>query len=236
MNQTKQLKSELWRRFGSEETPAEWDGHVYGGGKLSQRFWEYFKALELLELDSDSVVVDIGGGSPVTGTGFFAALMATVVRKVYIFDPNIAQNAVAPANVEFVRSQASFDGLKSLLKERSEITHISSISVFEHIEPAVREGIVRAINDFFRGRCFVATFEFHAKQNFFEHQLTAQTVSSLFGPLVNYYLDGFCASPVWCEDAFDNQKLLRYNRKTPIARGHIPRWYPLAVRFLRLDS
>ncbi len=64
---TNKLKAELWKRFGSKAHPAEWDGHVYGGGKLSQRFWEYFKAVELLELDGDSVVVDIGGGSPVTG-------------------------------------------------------------------------------------------------------------------------------------------------------------------------
>lgn len=65
---TQRLKQELWHRFGSKEHPAEWDGHVYGGGKLSQRFWEYFKAIELLSLDANSIVLDIGGGSPQTCT------------------------------------------------------------------------------------------------------------------------------------------------------------------------
>ena len=50
------LKQELWRRYGDSSYPVEWNGHVHGGGKLSQRFWEYFKTIELLEVDAASVV------------------------------------------------------------------------------------------------------------------------------------------------------------------------------------
>ena len=91
MNTTLQLKKELRHRFDSAEHPAKWDSRIYGGGKLSQRFWEYFKALELLGLTESSVVLDIGGGSPVTGMGFFAGLMATVAKKVIVLDPNVAE-------------------------------------------------------------------------------------------------------------------------------------------------
>lgn len=234
MNQTQQLKSELWRRFGSRDAPSEWDGNVYGGGKLSQRFWEYFKAVELLDLDSESIVLDIGGGSPVTGVGFFSALLATAVKKVYVFDLNIALSATAPDNMEFVRSLASYDTLRAFSEARPEITHISSVSVFEHIEPTIREGMVRAVNDFFPGCSFVATFEFHAKRTYFEYQLTARTVSTLFGSLTNYYLDELCASPVRCENAFDG--LFKPSRRTFIAPVEIPRWYPLAVRFIQIES
>ena len=233
--ETQRLKAELWRRFGSPDTPSEWDGNIYGGGKLSQRFWEYFKAIELLNLTADSVVLDIGGGSPVTGAGFFASLLATVVRKVIIYDPNISPSAVAPENVEFVRSSASLESFGKFLGERSDLTHAACISVFEHIAPADRENISQSLNDQFQGDTYVATFEFHARHTFFEHQLTAKTVSSLFSPLTHFYLDEMCASPVLAENAYDQGKIPKLSRKTPLTAANIPQWYPLAVRFLRMN-
>src|SRR5262245_36752669 len=84
---TASVKQELWRRFGDPAYPAEWNGILYGGGKISQRFWEYLVAIELLRLDEQAVVLDIGGGSPVTGHAFFAELLAPVLRKIVILDP-----------------------------------------------------------------------------------------------------------------------------------------------------
>jgi len=232
------LKKELWKRFGSEKYPAEWDGNIYGGGKLSQRYWEYLKAIDLLNIDRNSIVLDIGGGSPVTGVGFFADLLATVAKKVLIMDHNINSKATAPQNIEFVRESASFEKMKALLIAHGEITHISCISVFEHIESSLREGIVHAINDFFHGLYFVATFEYHASCSYFEHQLTASTTSTLFAPFTNFYIDEFVSSPVWCENAIDPQHIVRLNKKAPFsaanfAPGNIPRWYPIAVRFIK---
>jgi hypothetical protein len=238
MDATRRLKAELWRRFGAEGHPAEWDGRVYGGGKLSQRYWEYFRAVELLDLDDTSVVLDIGGGSPITGMGFFASLLSTVARKVVVLDPNVGDTSTAPENAEFVRSNGSYDVLKSLLSSRSDITHVASVSVFEHVEPAVREGMVRAIDECFRGTSFVATIEFHARSTFFEHQLTAKTMSDLFAPLTRFYPDEFSASPVWSENAFDTRRLVAVSPKSKriVATGPIPRWYPVAVRFVPMPA
>jgi 2-polyprenyl-3-methyl-5-hydroxy-6-metoxy-1,4-benzoquinol methylase len=236
MNVTRALKSELWKRYGSPEHPAEWDGNVFaraGGGKMSQRFWEYFKTIELLDLTPDSVVLDIGGGSPATGVGFLAEILAQQVKGVVVMDPN-ARKATAK-NIECVPADSSYANLKALLETRRDLTHIACVSVFEHIEPAVREGITRAINEAFGGGCFVATFEYHAKVRFHEHYLTAQSVSELFKPMTRFYLDEFIASPTLCENAFDSQPLLRLSR-TPVARGHIPLWQPVAARFVRAQT
>jgi hypothetical protein len=233
-NTTDRLKAELWRRFGSPEHPAEWDGQHYGGGRVSQRFWEYLRAIELLNLDSRSVVLDIGGGSPLTGVGFFSSLLSTQAGRIIVMDPCIKQEALGPANVEFNRSPATHDSLKTLLLGHPELTHIVTVSVFEHIEPEVRQGMVRAIDQFFRGDVFVATFEYHSVTRYFEHALTARTTSDLFEPFTNYYLDDISASPVLCENAFDRTRILSLlNPRRLFASSNIPRWYPVAVRFRR---
>lgn len=223
MTHTHRLKAELWKRFGSAEFPAEWDGHVYGGGKLSQRFWEYFKAIELLDLDEGSVIVDIGGGSPMTGVGFFASLLSTVVRQVFIFDECIASTVVPPDNIQFIRSPATYETLSSFLRAYPEITHMACLSVFEHITPSVREGIIRAINDHFTGKSFVVTLEFQSKRTYFEHQLTAQSLSALVTPLKKYFLDAFESSPVRCENAYEMLKLAHSSHQNDFQTVDIPR-------------
>jgi len=142
---TDRPQAELWRRYASPDHPAEWDGPHYGGGRLSQRFWEYLRAVELMNLDSRSVILDIGGGSPLTGVGFFSSLLSTQARRVIVMDPSIKAEALPPDNVEFDRSAATYDGLKALLVARPEVTHIVTISVFEHIRPSIRQGMLRAI-------------------------------------------------------------------------------------------
>ncbi len=233
MHLTERLKQELWRRFGTQEHPAEWDGLVYGGGKLSQRYWEYFQSIEWLALTEDSVILDIGGGSPVTGMGFFSSLLATVAKQVIVMDPNIQPDAIPPPNVTFVREPADYDGLARLLKAHPELTHISCVSVFEHIEPRLREGLIRAVDEHFAGRAFVTTLEYHAKRTYFEYSLTAASFSELFSRFTRFYPDQFCASPVWCQDAYDTRTLFRpFWRKKRQSPVDIPRWYPVALRFV----
>ena len=237
MDAITKLKAELWRRFGTPEHPAEWDGYNYGGGKLSQRYWEYFEALELLNPDRASVILDIGGGSPKTGVGFFSSLLSTVAQKMIIMDPNIQPTAVAPANIEFVRIPADYDSVKALLASHPEITHITSISVFEHVHYPVREGIIRAINETFRGRTFVATFEYHASIEFLAYGLTARTLSNLFKPLTNFFPDRITSSPVGCEMSYEKDRIFRFNFKglrQMFGKSNIPRWYPVVVRFVRM--
>lgn len=233
------LKQELWRRFGRPEYPAEWNGIVYGGGKVSQRFWEYFIGVQMLRLCPGAVVLDIGGGSPVTGGAFFTELIAGFVKHVIVLDP-YAVASPNHVNVVPIARPATYAEIQRVLATHPDVTHVCSLSVFEHIDAAVREEIIRGVNDHFTGRTFVATLEYHSKKVFFEQQLTAQSLSSLFTGFTNFYLDEIQASPVWAEDAFseDGRPLLRPLRR--IARkivgedAPVPRWYPVALRFERV--
>jgi hypothetical protein len=243
MNLTEKLKAALWRRYGSPDYPAEWDGKVYGGGKLSQRFWEYHQAIELLELTPDSVVLDIGGGSPVTGAGFFTQLVAPHVREVHVMDVNVGETGGLAANIKIHRALANYETLSKLLKENPQITHVACISVFEHIPHDVRCGMIRAVNENFSGDIFAGTLEYHARDCFFEFQLTVRTLSELFEPFSNFYPDQVRASPVLGETAYRNvsigQKFLR--KLGPLNPWHgkeagIPLWYPLALRFRRIPN
>src|SRR5512145_3221811 len=110
--ETLSIKKNLWKLYGTVEHPAEWDGIVFGGGKISQRFWEYFTAIEMLDLDKNAVVLDIGGGK-----GFFAKVIAPFVKKVIILDkdqdPKISSFS---GNITSVPHDAVGDTLPSLLK------------------------------------------------------------------------------------------------------------------------
>ena len=240
---TDKLKAALWQCYGNPSYPAEWDGKVYGGGKLSQRFWEYHETIDLLELTPASVVLDIGGGSPATGAGFFTRVIAPHIKAVHVMDLNIGESKTVASNIVFHRTLADYETLSKLLKENPQITHVACISVFEHIPPDVRCGMVRAVNECFRGQTFVGTLEYHPRDCFFEHQLTVQTLSQLFEPLTRFYPDRISKSPVMGEIAYRNvsigQKVLRklaplvrWNRKEP----GVPLWYPLALRFRRVPE
>ena len=241
MNLTEKLKAALWLCYGNPAYPAEWDGTTYGGGKLSQRFWEYHQTIELLELTSDSVVLDIGGGSPVTGAGFFTRVIAPYVKEVHVMDVNIGESKEASSKIVFHRSLASYETLSKLFKANPQITHVASISVFEHIPHDVRCGMIKAIIEAFAGDTFVGTLEYHARDCFFEQQLTVRTLSELFEPFTSFYPDEIRKSPVWGETAYKGgcigRRLLRelgplskWGRKEP----GVPLWYPLALRFRRM--
>jgi hypothetical protein len=241
---TRSLKAELWQRYGTREHPAEWDGFVYGGGKLSQRFWEYFKTIELLDLTADSVVLDIGGGSPATGIGFFSGILARHVEKVVILDPNVSIPETRVGNVHFAKKNADRSALREVFEQHPDITHVSCVSVFEHIPPGVREEITAVINDHFEGVSFVLTLEYHSRKMFFKHQLTASTLGALVAPLKDFYPDAYEASPILCENAFDEDTILKrrshrklkwFKRVLRVERVLTPRWYPVAIRFRRAD-
>lgn len=242
MNLNKNLKAALWQRYGSAAHPAEWDGKVYGGGKLSQRFWEYHQTIELLELTPDSVVLDIGGGSPITGAGFFTQLIAPFVRQVHVMDVNIGGKDKLPSNVIFHQNLANYENLSKILHDNPQVTHVACISVFEHIPDEVRRGMVKAVNEAFMGDIFVATLEYHSQRCFFEYQLTTQTTSELFEPLVNFYPDVIQKSPFWCTNAFSSlnlvlrilMKIKKPDNGSVVPGLRIPLWYPVAFRFCRI--
>ena len=243
MNLTEKLKAALWQSYANPAYPAEWDGKVYGGGKLSQRFWEYRQTIEWLELTPDSVVLDIGGGSPITGAGFFTQVIGPFVREVHVMDINIGETSKAQPNIKFHRQLANEDTLSKLFRDNPQISHVACISVLEHIPQGVRCGIARGLDEGFKGDTFVTTLEFHAKECFFEHQLTTQTLSEMFGVLSNFHIDSMQKSPFWCENAFRGSStgrlLLRRLGITLRRLGkepETPLWYPVALRFCRTDA
>ena len=221
MSITERLKAELWARYGAAQHPAEWDGHTYGGGKISQRFWEYFIAIELLNLTADSVVLDIGGGSPATGLSLFPRLLASAGISVVVVDTNfgtIQDHEVE--GVSLVRHLADYDTLCAAVRSHRP-THVSSISVMEHANAAAQRGIFDAIETAFTGLAAVFTLEFHETTNYFEQQLTTASLSQAVSGLKRYYLDRIEKSPLHCVNALREEKRL---------------WYPLALRFARGSS
>jgi len=216
MTVTTQLKELLWKSYGTTEHPAEWDGYVYGGGKISQRFWEYLIAIDMLGLTKDSVLIDIGGGSPVTGLSIFPQLIAKAGIKLVVVDQDfgLLENGVLE-NVTLEYGIADHETLTRLIKKYKP-THISSISVLEHATEVQQKGIFQAIEDVFKGKKAVFTFEFHETTCHFDQQLTTKTLSNCVSLLKRYYLSRIERSPLNCVNALDDMTR---------------RWYPLAVQF-----
>jgi hypothetical protein len=218
MNLTNKLKELLWQSFGTPSHPAEWDGMVYGGGKISQRFWEYFMAIEMLGLTKDSILLDIGGGSPATGLSIFPKLIAELGVQLVVVDQDfgVTENSTHE-NVTLERCLADQETLSHIIKKHSP-THISCISVLEHASYSQQQGIFQAIDNFFNGEKAVFTFEFHETICHFEQQLTTQTLSECASLLKRFYLNRIKRSPLNCVNSINNTTRL---------------WYPLAVQFER---
>jgi 2-polyprenyl-3-methyl-5-hydroxy-6-metoxy-1,4-benzoquinol methylase len=220
---TAEIKKKLWTMYGSRQHPAEWDGNVFGGGKISQRFWEYLMAVEMLDLTSDSVVLDIGGGK-----GFFAKLIAPLVQKVIILDEDQSADTARIPNIECIRQNATAETLPKVITK--EVTHISCISVFEHVPEEIREQIVGAVDGHFVGKAFVTTFEFHPAIHYFEHQLTTRTMNRMVSGFSRFYPERMESSPLRCENAFGKATTPFNSRK----KQYIGMWYPFAIKFSRM--
>lgn len=223
MNVTRELKRELWNRYGSFEHPAEWDGNVFGGGKLSQRYWEYFKTIENLNLSNESIVLDIGVYTSSTDQCFFAELLACHVCHVFVIDPSIKEEGGKNRKVTRLRTEANYENLKAFFEEVDDITHVSCVSVFEHVPEGIRIGIVKAIDEHFKGKGFATTLEYHPFVNSFEEQLTAESLSTTFKNFTKFYCEQMEASPTHCTNAY-------VSKDNPV-----PLWYPLALNFVPLS-
>jgi hypothetical protein len=74
------LQQRLWEWWGAPDHPAEWDGRE-GGGKGSQRFWEYLWVIN--HLPQGVRVLDVGSGE----TFFFPHLLRERDQRVVSIDP-----------------------------------------------------------------------------------------------------------------------------------------------------
>jgi len=224
------MKARLWQRFGTLEHPAEWDGHVYGGGKISQRFWEYFKSIEYLSLSPGDRLLDIGGGSPETGVSFFPQLVASFPElTVGVLDTHFAGASGLPDNINMIHGVADRSKLSEVIKAYNP-THISCLSVLEHAKPSEQKGIFEAIEADFHGVCIAMTFEFHEVIPFTNNHdaddghrfnvTTTQSLDAMVSSLHRYYLSDFESTPILSVNAFNELGQL---------------WRPLALRFLKID-
>ncbi|OHB54518.1 MAG: hypothetical protein A2Y07_01540 [Planctomycetes bacterium GWF2_50_10] len=209
---TDRLLAGLWKNYGAQGVSAEWDGKVYGGSKMSQRFWEYMIAIKLLELDSESSVLEIGGGSPRTKSAFFSDILASSVALSTVIDPNL-DPLNEKLNTCYLKQFADGPSLDHIRDDG--YSHVVSVSTLEHVEPALREQIITSLNTFTYVQTMVFTFEYHPTTRYFDYQLTAKDLD-VFSRLTNFYADSFEASPTHCVNAVD-------------------KWYPVAVRFRRSD-
>jgi hypothetical protein len=78
--------------------------------------------------------------------------------------------------------------------------------------------------------------EFHSKRVYFEQQLIPATLSATFQPFTRFHPDEFVASPVSCENAIEAQPDVPSDSNSSETPVDIPRWYPLAIRFVRSDA
>ena len=186
-NMINALLKKLWDVWGTLGWESEWDGRKLGGGKLSQRFWEYFWIIKQADFGPNSVVLDVGSGS----TLFFPKLISKFVAEVVAYDPE--SPVVKDASITVI--QEIFNGKNIRMRP---YTHICCISVMEHVQDIVKPDIIRAM-DSFPVPVFM-TFELGANR-YKEQFLTMPVLSKM----VSYFKKHYCAEmetcPVWSEDS-----------------------------------
>lgn len=74
----------LWERWGDPAHPAEWDGRE-GGGRGSQRFWEYLWAINRIRQMKPRSVLDVGCGK----NSFLCRLLHDSGIDIIGMDPEI---------------------------------------------------------------------------------------------------------------------------------------------------
>ncbi len=185
---TQALLKKLWAVWGRPGWESEWDGRVFGGGRLSQRFWEYLWVIKRADFDPDSVVLDIGSGF----TLFFPRLLAEFVAEVVVYDPESPPEA--DGNITVV--QELFGPGRVLDRP---YTHICCVSVMEHVPDEDKPGLIRAM-DAVPAPVFM-TLEL-GTHRFKEQFLTMPLLSRMAAEFKNHYCSDMEACPVFSEDSY----------------------------------
>lgn len=198
---TDRLLARLWTAFGSRETPSEWDGNSHGGGRLSQRFWEYHWALRQARLAPDSVVLDVGAGS----TAFLPLLLVGEVAQVFACDPELPGDL--PSAVTALR-----EPLSASLLARAPFTHLLSVSVIEHLAPDQLEEHLSLLGSV--PARVVVTLEFGERPH--GSNLTLQELYRVGAAFPRHYCRTFELCPVFADNSYP---------------GPHPLWRPLGLVF-----
>jgi hypothetical protein len=193
---TEELLKRLWSLWGTREAPAEWDGRVYGGGKLSQRFWEYHWAIREADFDRDSVVLDVGAGR----TLFFPRLLEGSVARVVAYDPQCE-------GMEDERLTVVPKAFSATTLLARGYTHAVSISVIEHIEQGEKAEFFAALDQV--RAPLVLTLELGPKAH--GANVVMRDLYDLTTRFSGHYCSRVESCPVWADDALgtDAQPLWR---------------------------
>lgn len=182
-----QLKRSLWERWGNPEFPAEWDGTHYGGGKGSQRYWEYLWVVGQLS-GKERRLLDVGAGQKL----FLPRLLTGVLPRVEAVDPELpledARHHPISLGTWIGRNPGSVP----------EFDCVTCVSVVEHLQDP-RE-IFRDLARFKKARVIV-TLELGFDPPGFEYQLTLQKLYQGLGCFQDHYLDRMESCPVWADNS-----------------------------------
>jgi hypothetical protein len=182
------LQKLLWQRWGDKAHPAEWDGNVYGGGKVSQRMWEYFWAIDQMDNGFDwRKCVDVGSGP----TQFFPNLLRADERVVTSIDPAIStQNDDHGMNLsDWVMNNQN----KALLYDC-----VFAISVLEHVPENERARFMADL-DKFANSAIVITMELGPKNGVWPPVRVDEF--KFFSEMKAHYPVKMEACPMWCENS-----------------------------------
>lgn len=183
----KSLQQLLWERWGKKEYPAEWDGREGGGGKGSQRFWEYLWALGTLHQWDKPIparILDVGSGQL-----FFAELIGQRTN-VDVVDPDGPTPKAGSNIVSWAGTIETF-----VEKEIGVYDWVTCISVLEHVED--KPTFCAALDKFM---CPISlTFEFG------EGGVSLETVYDCLEEFKNHYLYKMELCPVWADNSAINK-------------------------------
>ena len=181
------IKKGLWEMWGKPEYPAEWDGSNFGGGKCSQRYWEYLFVINNFpdNLDKYSVILDIGSGE----NKFFPTLIRKHCRCIAV-DPDLI-----PTNKDDINRVFDSEIVSSISKGKIDV--VTCISVLEHIEDQVE---FMTTLDLINTPAII-TFEFGSTPPAFDYQLTAMKMYSFCRAIKNHYVSRMERSPVLADNS-----------------------------------
>jgi 2-polyprenyl-3-methyl-5-hydroxy-6-metoxy-1,4-benzoquinol methylase len=177
------LAQTLWEWWGRRDHPAEWDGRKLGGGKGSQRFWEYLWTVQ--NLPPSRRVLDVGGGDNL----FLADLLSTKIPEIWCLDPEIPlakrSGRYLPLTLQqFLSSEAGHTEL---------FDSVTCVSVLEHVGD--KADFCRQL-DTIRAP-IVLTFELAYKEDL----VTMPMVYDVFAQMQHHYVARMEVCPVWADNS-----------------------------------
>lgn len=186
------LKQELWRRWGTGIIPAEWDGAMYGGkkaggGKCSQRFWEYLWLLDQLS-GNESKVLDVGSGSHL----FLPKLLRTQLAYVEAVDPYVLSDDLMDRKMDI----ASWLGQPDVVP--SQYDCVTCISVLEHVldQPAFCSDL-----DKLSSAKIIMTMELGQEPPLWNYQLTMKRLYASLDMFKTHYVTKMEMCPIWADNS-----------------------------------